>query len=140
MLSTGKVQTRERRLYWKRREKGDCVHCGRRKALPDESKCQKCKDKWNARNRPYAEKRKALMVKLKICVICQFREAVPKRRHCAVCAESRTEYNQVRSDQWKAEGKCPRCGREREEKNRSQCVECRRKRRDLIHRKKLVAA
>lgn len=77
---------------------------------------------YTARDREYKREARAVAKEIGICRNCLKRLAVAS--FCGACLEKRAEWQARRKARWIAEGRCSRCGAEREDVDRRMCARC----------------
>lgn len=132
-----------------------CVCCGRQdeRTLSGRVHCRECFGKKQARRiqtkrtpeqqeieNESRREWEARRVELQMCAKCgaKDRNTVNGHRLCLRCAakkriyaaneydpEKRSEYIRQRREQFRAEGRCTRCGGKREDASKAMCVDCR---------------
>lgn len=113
--------------YYKRKAEGRCISCGNpAEEKPDGGRyinCVRCRQRDKAKSRELKRELRIYRINMGLCITCGKRIPMENSKVCGVCAEQESEYKAYRSSQWKEEGKCPRCGRERLEGYLS-CEKC----------------
>lgn len=112
-----------RELYAKHRAMGKCVRCSDGIVEEGFTSCPTCREKMRLRERRYKARKKYANDKVGVCITCMDRDAMPNRRHCAVCAERRDASNNKSRDKRRALGLCIRCKAKAVE-GRAHCQRC----------------
>ena len=93
--------------------------------------------KWTATDLIRQRERNKVLREFGICLQCHVRLAI--HSYCGVCLESRAEARARCRARWIEAGKCSRCGRERDHKDRKMCASCREHQRNTSHRQQKAA-
>lgn len=138
--------------YYRLKEKGICVRCGRNLADPGRTQCFDCSDKKSKKRyakiendpefveheRQYNRDYRAEKIKKGICTSCSA-PAVPGRKHCAKHLLEIRNHSRYEKHLMQQLGKCPRCHKPNDNGG-SLCNECRRKEREQRAEKKAALA
>ena len=101
-----------------------CVDCGKHPAVPDRQRCEDCGQAASKRNVARLQRYKGPRLALKLCIRCG-NIAMPGRQKCGVCSEQSAVYKKNLRDRYRAEGKCSRCGHEKDQPELAMCRDCR---------------
>lgn len=111
-----------------------CVTCGKNKKTPGASRCRRCQDRVNARQRVLREQRKA-------AGLCKCGRAAPRdgKADCHICFTEMSQSQNVTYRNRKAAGLCP-CGA-KPDGGYKQCANCREldRRKNEKRRKRVLA-
>lgn len=121
-LYAGRRKHAERRAY--RIAHDLCVDCGKEPHEKDRRRCAKCARKQSLRALATAKRLKGPRLALKQCVECG-NLAMPGKRICGRCSELQTNHKATLRAKYKKEGRCSRCGHERDREDRLMCADCR---------------
>lgn len=113
------------------RNRGICIVCQKRKARPNGSLCEVCRERIREYGRTHAEKHKADGRALYrwykdqgVCVRCRRIKTESGRAYCPDCMKDMLNNCKRRIETWRKEGRCIRCGGERDVEGRLTCSKC----------------
>lgn len=122
----------------KRKREGLCIDCGKRPSVNGRLRCRQCLDKHAATIRARYHKRaenglctrcgRKAAIAYRVCLKCRHKKFLENNRYYHRHMDRILEKAKAQRDQWKAEGKCCRCGGEFNEDNRMEdsgmCLDC----------------
>lgn len=148
------TRARNKRHYLKMLKEGRCCQCGKADELTraGRSRCAVCNAKAHKREKkPLTDEQRAegnaikrdwakMLKDAHLCVDCRRKDArtVKGMSRCLQCSKKRAnrsrelwdyehkkELREARQARWKAAGLCSNCGHEKEEPDKSMCIDCR---------------